>query len=231
MMKRFSQISFILGILVFVTGIQPIWADTTSISIKIGEGSGGGYSYSGIHAATGCSKYGMYMCGDKLYWPLTGTLNADLNTNGTTSLTNITGTLNAPQGTMIISYGELSNASGKAAGFLNYELTDKLTETGTFYFVGKQLCCNGAPYGGPNNLTASGFTLWGNNWDVRNSTWNGAVQPEYHFLNKSAVMAKGFTPLGIDLVGGQYTTTPEPSTMMLLGSGLLALPFLRKKKQ
>jgi hypothetical protein len=53
MMKRFSQISFILGILVFVTGVQPIWADTTSISIKIGEGSGGGYSYSGIHTAIG----------------------------------------------------------------------------------------------------------------------------------------------------------------------------------
>lgn len=219
MMKRFSQISFILGILVFVTGIQPIWADTTSISIKIGEGSGGGYSYSGIHAATGCSKYGMYMCGDKLYWPLTGTLNADLNTNGTTSLTNITGTLNAPQGTMIISYGELSNASGKAAGFLNYELTEKLTETGTFYFVGKQLCCNGAPYGGPNNLKASGFTLWGNNWDVT------AGQTRRTALDNNR------TPLGIDIVGENYTTTPEPSTMMLLGSGLLALPFLRKKKR
>ena len=67
---------------------------------------------------------------------------------------------------MIISDGALSNAGGNASGFLNYELTGSLTQTGTFYFVGAQMCCGGAPYGGPNNLTASGFTLWGNNWDV-----------------------------------------------------------------
>ena len=47
MMKRYSRLGFLLGILFFVTGIQPIWADTTPISIEIGQGSGGGYSYSG----------------------------------------------------------------------------------------------------------------------------------------------------------------------------------------
>ena len=220
-MKQIGRLGLLLGIMFFITGIQPLWADTTNITIDIESGSGGGFSYSGIHEATGCSNAGLYMCGNKLYWPLTGTLNAVLNTNGITSLTNITGTLNAPQGTMIISNGELSNASGKASGFLNYELTDTLTETGTFYFVGAQMCCSGAPNGGPNNLTASGFTLWGNNWDV------DAAQG---FNSRQYVMDNGMTPLGIDLVGGQYTPTPEPSTMFLFGSGLAGLAAWRYRK-
>lgn len=219
-MKHFARLGLLLGMMFFVTGIQPLWADTTNISIEIGTGSSGGFSYSGIHAATGCSKDGLYMCGSKRYWGLSGTLIADLNTDGPISLANITGTLNAPQGMMTINGGQLSDPGGGgfASGTLNYTfLTGSLKdETGTFYFVGsQQMCCSGAINGGPNNLTASGFTLWGNNWDVTASQTRGDVFG---------------TPLGIDLVGGQYIANPEPSTILLFGTGLLALPFLRRKK-
>jgi hypothetical protein len=218
-MNHIGRFGLLLGIVFFASGIQPLWADTTNIDINIGYGSGGGYSYSGIHAATRCGSNNLCMGGAKLYWPLTGTLNADLNTDGPISLANITGTLTATGGdSMFISSGKLyNNASGKATGYLKYALMGTYTGTGTFYFVGDQMCCNGAPNGGPNNLTASGFTLWGNNWDVTMGETKSSVP----------------YGLGIDLVGGQYkyTPTPEPSTMMLLGSGLLALPFLRKKKR
>jgi hypothetical protein len=219
-MNHIGRFGLLLGIMFFITGIQPLWADTTPISIEIGQGSGGGYSYSGIHEATSCGSNNLCMGGAKLYWAFSGTLSAVLDTD-VISLTSITGTLTAPQGKLQITGGQLSDpaAGGFASGFLDYTfLTGTLKdEAGTFYFVdSQQMCCSGAINGGPNNLTASGFTLWGNNWDITNNQTRDSI--------------KG-TPLGIDLVGGQYTTTPEPSTMMLLGSGLLALPFLRKKKQ
>jgi|GEM_PF-6923008 len=199
LMKHYSRLGLLLGILFFVTGIQPLWADTTGY-FEIQNGSGGGFRYSGIHKI-GESSF--------TYSLLSGRLNVDLNTVGLISLTNITGTLTASQGTIEITGGELSEQSnGFASGFLDYTLTGALTESGTFNFLDKQECCSNAINDGPNHLTLNGFTLWGGN-----------------IPNQSQ------TALGIDLVGGNYTTTPEPSTMLLLGTGLLALPFMRKKKR
>lgn len=222
-MKDYLRLGLLLSTLFFITGIEPLFADTTHISIEIqqapngGFGSVGGYGFSGIHAATSCGSNNLCMGGDRLYWPFSGTLYGELNTDGPISLSNISGTLTAPEGEMIISEGQLSDpgSGAYASGILPYTLTGDLNESGTFYFVSNLLCCSGAPNGGPNNLTETGFTLWGNNWDITaGQTWQSV----------------NGTPLGIDLVGGQYTTTPEPSTMILLGSGLLALPFLRKKR-
>jgi len=218
-MKNFARLGLLLGMMFFVTGIQPLWADTTNITIDIGTGSGGGFSYSGIHAATNCGSNNLCMGGSKLYWPFSGTLNAILDTD-VISLAGISGTLTSPQGNMEITGGNLSDpvAGGFASGTINYTfLTGSLKdETGTFYFVGsQQMCCSGAINGGPNNLTDSGFTLWGNNWDITTNQTRDDVNG---------------TPLGIDLVGGQYIANPEPSTILLFGTGLLALPFLRRKK-
>lgn len=219
-MKHVARLGLLLGIMFFITGIQPTWADPTNITIDITSGSGGGFSYSGLHAASNCGSNNLCMGGARLYWSMTGTLNANLDTDGPITLANITGTLNGPQGSIAISNGNLSDPGGGgfASGTLDYTiLTGSLqNETGTFYFVGDRMCCSNAINGGPNNLTATGFTLWGNNWDIT------AGQTRYDVIG---------TPLGMDLVGGQYTATPEPSTMLLLGSGLLALPFLRKLKR
>lgn len=197
-MKHYSRLGFLLSIVFFVTGVQPIFAGTDGY-VEIQNGSGGGFGYSGIHEM-GSSGF--------IYSNLMGQLDVDLNTVGLLSLTNITGTLTALQGTIEITGGELSrNANGWAEGFLDYTLTGLLNESGTFNFLARQECCINAIYDGPNHMSLDGFVLWGGN------------SPNH-----------GQSALGIDLVGGQYIANPEPSTILLFGTGLLALPFLRRKK-
>ena len=60
-MNHIGRFGLLLGIVFFASGIQPLWADTTNIDINIGYGSGGGYSYSGIHAATRCGSNNLCM--------------------------------------------------------------------------------------------------------------------------------------------------------------------------
>ncbi len=220
-MKQLVRSLVFFSLVVCSTGLQPLWASPISIAIQ--NGTGGGYGYSGIHAASSCGSSGLCMGGAKLYWPFEGTLHGDFDATGGYSLVNLTGTLNAPEGTMHITGGQLSDPGigGNASGFLNYTLSGDINESGTFYFVGQGLCCSGAPNGGPNNLTDSGFTLWGNNWDIFAPEGSGILN------SRQAVIDAGLTPLGMDVVGGDFTSTPEPSTMILLGSGLLVLPLLR----
>ena len=67
-MKHVARLGLLLGMMFFITGIQPTLADPTNITIDIASGSGGGFSYSGIHAATNCGSNYLCMGGAKLYW-------------------------------------------------------------------------------------------------------------------------------------------------------------------
>ena len=195
------------------------WSASMNINIEIQNGSGGGFGYSTVH---GCSNPSC-MSGPSLYRPLLGYLNGDLEQNGQLTLSNIMGTLSSNQGFIQFSNGWLTADSGGGVtkGQLPYTfLSGTLSgQSGTFYFEGDAICCSGAPYGGPNHLTSNGFALWGKNWTNLN-------------LRNQNQQNQEFIPLGIDLVGGNYqtTATPEPTSMLLLGSGLAGLLYWRKKQ-
>ncbi len=221
--------AFIIAIL--FTAVSPSWAIPVNTDIEIlNRGPGSGFNYSLIHSAN-CSGSGLCMSGSTLYGNgFFGTLNGNLDLAGPLTLNSITGLLMASQGNVQFTGGFLnaSNGGGLASGQLDYNfLSGNLQgETGTFYFLATQLCCNAAPYGGPNHFTSDGITLWGNNWDI---TANNGLN------SRQAVLDAGFTPLGIDLVGGQYSTpkttaTPEPTSLLLLGSGIAGLLYWRKKR-
>ena len=218
-MRRFILCSVLsLGILIGWSTTS--WAASMNINIKIQNGSDGGFGYSLVH---GCSTWSC-MSGPSLYKPLEGYLNADLEKNGIMKLSNITGTLSALQGDIRFTGGWLSAPSGGgvASGQLHYTFLSGMLagETGTFYFDPSPLCCTNAPYGGPNHLTPNGFALWGKNWQ------------RFPRLGEQSETYEKFTPLGIDLVGGNFqtTATPEPTSMLLLGSGIAGLLYWRKKQ-
>ena len=225
MRKFILSSAFMFSIL--CTAVSTSWAVPVNTDIEVlNRGAGSGFNYSLIHSAN-CSS-ALCMSGSYLYGKdLNGILNGDLDLTGPLTLSNITGTLNAPQGDVQFTGGFLNaaNGGGLTSGQLHYNfLSGSLQgESGTFYFLASQLCCSSAPYGGPNHLTPNGFTLWGNNWDI---TANGGLN------SRQAVINAGFTPLGIDLVGGNYSTpttaTPEPTSMLLLGSGIAGLLYWRK---
>ncbi|MGB0910714.1 MAG: PEP-CTERM sorting domain-containing protein [Nitrospirales bacterium] len=218
---------FIFSILCIAS--TPSWAISVNTDIEIlNRGPGSGFNYSLIHSAN-CSS-ALCMSGSYLYGKdLSGTLNGDLDLTTAPTLSNIRGVLTAPQGGIEFTGGFLHavDDGGLTSGQLDYTfLSGKLKgESGTFFFLARQLCCSSAPYGGPNHLTPNGFTLWGNNWDI---TADGGLN------SREAVLNAGLTPLGIDLVGGNYSTpttaTPEPTSMLLLGSGMAGLLYWRKKK-
>ena len=224
MRKLILSSSLILSILSMAVSVS--WAVPMNTDIEIlNRGPGSGFNYSLIHTAD-CSR-SLCMSGSTLYGKdFSGTLNGLLDLSGPLSLSNITGTLRASQGDVEFTGGFLNapNGGGLTSGQLHYKFLsgDLEDESGTFYFLASQHCCSSAPFEGPNHLTPNGFTLWGNNWDIT-ATSGGPS-------NRQAVIDAGMTPLGIDLVGGNYTTTPEPTSVLLLGSGLAGLAYWRKKQ-
>ncbi len=219
--------AFIFSILCIAS--TPSWAVSVNTDIEIlNRGPGSGFNYSLIHSAN-CSS-ALCMSGSYVYGKeLIGTLNGDLDLSAAPTLSNIKGILTAPLGKIEFTGGFLNAVSdaGLTSGQLHYNFLsgDLRGQSGTFYFLARPLCCSSAPYGGPNHLTPEGFTLWGNNWDITAKSGLNSRQ---------AVINAGFKPLGIDLVGGNYSTpttaTPEPTSMLLLGSGMAGLLYWRKKK-
>ena len=218
-----------LSISILSMMVSVSWAVPVNTDIEIlNRGPGSGFNYSLIHSAN-CSG-SLCMSGSTLYGkPFSGTLNGELELLGPLTLNNISGTLSASQGNVEFTGGFLNapNGGGLTSGQLHYNfLSGSLQgESGTFYFLASQHCCSSAPFGGPNNLTPDGFTLWGNNWDI---TANSGLN------SRQAVINAGLTPLGIDLVGrhrpGSTTSVPEPASVLLFGSGLAGLLYWRKKE-
>ena len=101
-----------------------------------------------------------------------------------------------------------------AGGFLNYTLTNGIAggTSGTFYFFAQAF-----GGGGPNNLNANEFYLWGNNWNK-------------NVISRADFVAAGNTALGIDLKGTMQPV-PEPSTMLLLGTGLVGIVARRLRQR
>ena len=191
-MKRIIAGSCISLMLTFLT-VAPLWA--TPVNIDILEGSKNGFDYSLIHDRW-----------DRPYDPLLGTLTGTLEKGRGIRLSNIMGTLTAPQGILTITGGSLFDRGrrGNARGYLDYFLTDGKYDDreGRFYFRAENW---GYGYRGPNNLSMKRLVLWGE--DRKNG-------------------------LGIDLYG-KIHPTPEPASILLMGSGLagVAMWQLRKRKQ
>ncbi len=64
MVKHYSRLGFLLGLIFFVAGIQSSWASPISIDIQTGTSEG--FGYSGIHAATSCNSDNLCMSGERL---------------------------------------------------------------------------------------------------------------------------------------------------------------------
>jgi len=200
-----------------------LWAGSASavpIEYSVEMGSGSGFAFSYIHAATSGSG-GFLNSGAKLF-QLDGTITGSFETStGTLTLDNdivlealvraeaTAAPWNLTQGQVWdfnIKGGELTNPPGGDdlfSGSFDYELVD-LTNTiqssGTFHFFAVN-------FGQPNTLTTSQLSAWGNNWR------NGTDDPPGEGDN-------GLDQLGID-IGAQGTVIPEPTGFIVFGIGAL----------
>ena len=194
------------------------WAGPVKITIEP-SGNLGGFGYSLIHAATNqMGSSGYYTGGSHKYDNISGYLLGVLaGTPGSLNLSGITGVLTAnivgaPGSAIFTITGGLLAQQGDVFvdGFLDFTLSAGPDPgSGRFYFDAINFMKNGT---GPNRLTETTLVLWGNNWDYEGNE-----------------LRPGSGALGIDLKGS-IQPVPEPSTMILLGSGLVGLVGWRYRK-
>ncbi len=133
--------------------------------------------------------------------PLNGTLTADLDTTSGIKLSGITGVMTGPNGTVTITDGMIdTNPGPNASGFFDYEITDPGDALAGLDLIGTLTFHSSQS---ANILNLSYLQLWGG--DVSNQ-------------DKGMDFRANLQPV------------PEPSTMILLGSGLVGLVGWRYRK-
>ncbi len=182
-------------------------AEPIEIKYEIQAFSGGNYSASWLHTATGCTGTGpntgkrLYMCGYRtaITGQLTGTFEDDVfSING--GYLNIFGSNHAVGASRL--GGDFSDTSNNLLWVLN------VANFGSFYFEDINMI------NGPNFLDAQHFKLWGQNSDAYGCDSVG---------EKSECF-----PWGIDLYAKRV---PEPGTLALIAIGLFAFAMKSKRRR
>lgn len=219
--KAITKSTFILALLV------PTAVFASPIVYDIKDGNSGGFSASWLHAGTGSASGGYWKNGNKA--SISGEITIDWSTGAAFgSISTDAGDTDFGQGSgnweLVITGGSNTGTGIFAGGVdlllsLDYDLflngSSTAADSGTFYFADLNFT------GDVNSASNSEIYLWGNNWLNENGGSN---------IDRTNHISGGGIALGIDLYG-TGSPVPEPTMLLILGTGLLGLSLRRRRKQ